>query len=392
MAKRGSKRVFGSADKLPTGEWRARFTGPDGLLRTAKGPDGKGLRFSTKADADAWLARERTRILDGAWKPPAASVEPALTFRAYSETWLSQRGVAARTHDDYRHLLDKHLLPTFGDLALVSITPGMVREWHAGLDSSKPTMRAHAYGLLRTMLGTAVTDELLLANPCRIRGAGRAKRARDIQPASLQELAALVQAVPARYEAMVLMAAWCALRFGELTELRRSDVEIREVPVEGGDPVKVATVRISRGVVRTKSAGKLVKGPKTETGIRTVAIPPHLIPVLEDHLDKHVAPGKTALLFPSAHEPGEHMTHSTLNKVWLKARVTAGRPDLAFHDLRHTGAVLAAQTGATLAELMARLGHSSPQAAMRYQHAAKDRDRAIADALSVLANATPGAA
>ena len=63
----------------------------------------------------------------------------------------------------------------------------------------------------------------------------------------------------------------------------------------------------------------------------------------------------------------------------------AGRPDLRFHDLRHTGAVLAAQTGATLAELMGRLGHSTPGAAMRYQHAAADRDKAIAEALSRLA-------
>src|SRR5664280_1356657 len=52
------------------------------------------------------------------------------------------------------------------------------------------------------------------------------------------------------------------------------------------------------------------------------------------------------------------------------------------HDLRHTRAVLAGQTGATLAELMARLGHSTPGAAMRYQHAAPDRDKAIAEALS----------
>jgi integrase len=72
----------------------------------------------------------------------------------------------------------------------------------------------------------------------------------------------------------------------------------------------------------------------------------------------------------------------TFGKAFDKARAAAERPDLHFHDLRHTGAVLAAQTGATLAELMARLGHSTPGAAMRYQHAAADRDRAIAEALS----------
>jgi len=68
-----------------------------------------------------------------------------------------------------------------------------------------------------------------------------------------------------------------------------------------------------------------------------------------------------------------------------RARDKAGRPDLRFHDLRHSGAVLAAATGASLAELMARLGHSTPTAAIRYQHAAKGRDHEIAALLSKLA-------
>jgi integrase len=70
--------------------------------------------------------------------------------------------------------------------------------------------------------------------------------------------------------------------------------------------------------------------------------------------------------------------------VFYPAREVAGRPDLRFHDLRHTGAVLAAATGATLAELMARLGHSTVSAALKYRHAAADRDKAIAAALPKL--------
>ena len=74
-----------------------------------------------------------------------------------------------------------------------------------------------------------------------------------------------------------------------------------------------------------------------------------------------------------------------MTKLYTKARAAAGRPDLRLHDLRHTGATLAAPTGATLAELMARLGHSTPQAALRYQHAAQGRDTEIARLLSVMA-------
>ena len=116
-----------------------------------------------------------------------------------------------------------------------------------------------------------------------------------------------------------------------------------------------------------------------------MGIPPHLLPIVRNHLRDHAAMGREGLLFPARH--GAQLAPPTLYKVFYPARSKAGRPDLRFHDLRHTGAVLAASTGATLAELMARLGHSTPGAALRYQHAAEDRDRVIAEALSDLAGA-----
>jgi integrase len=238
-------------------------------------------------------------------------------------------------------------------------------------------MRAHSYSLLRTIMNTAVADEVIAANPCRVRGAGQSKRARQIQPASLAELETITKSMPERYRLMVLMAAWCALRFGELAELRRSDIDVR-----------AAVVHVRRGVIRG-SNGEAVKGPKSEAGKRDVNIPPHLMPLVHDHLIRHVDRGPGALVFPAA--AGGHMSPSALYAVYHPAREAAGRPDLRFHDLRHTGAVLAAATGATLAELMARLGHSTVSAALRYQHAAAERDKVIAAALSEMAtgNVTP---
>ncbi len=58
-----------------------------------------------------------------------------------------------------------------------------------------------------------------------------------------------------------------------------------------------------------------------------------------------------------------------------------GVSDLHFHDLRHTGDTLAAQSGASLADLKARMGHDSDRAALIYEHATRDADRKIADAL-----------
>lgn len=120
----------------------------------------------------------------------------------------------------------------------------------------------------------------------------------------------------------------------------------------------------------------IVGDPKSEAGKRDVAVPPHVRPLLLAHLAQHVAPGPDALLWPAADGHGA-LAPSTLYKVFYPARSAAGRPDLRWHDLRHTGAVLAAQAGGTTAELMGRLGHSTPGASMRYQHVAAGRDAAL---------------
>jgi integrase len=375
--RRRQRRYFGSVRRLPSGRWQARYTGPDGQPWTARTPQGRPLTFDTKGDAEAWLSLRQSEILRGAWLPPAAPVAAPVTFRSYAGVWLADRDLADRTRGDYSAILRDHILPVFGETAVTAITPAAVREWHARLkDTTGPTQRAHAYGLLRTILNTAVADEVIAANPCRVRGGGSVRRAKRIRPATLAELEALVKALPDRYRLMALLAAWCALRFGELAELRRGDINVR-----GG------VVHVRRGVVRTGD-GRKVKGPKSEAGKRDVAIPPHLIPVVKAHLAEHTAMSRDALLFPAAGDPAAHMAPATLYRVYYPAREKAGRPDLRFHDLRHTGATLAAATGATLAELMARLGHSTAGAALRYQHAAAERDKAIAEALSGLAGGT----
>lgn len=377
MAGKTGRRGFGAVRKLPSGRWQASYLGPDGKRHTARKPDGGPLTFDAKQDAEGWLSLRHSEIIRGAWLPdaePKQEKAPSVTFGAYSTAWLAGRELSDSTRLLYGNVM-RHITPAFESVPVTSITPVMVREWTAKLrDETGPTMRAHAYSLLRTILGTAVDDELLAANPCRVRGAGSARREKQIKPASLPELETIATTVPAKYKLMVLLAAWCAMRFGELTELRRADIDVTN-----------GVVHVRRGVIRGGS-GRTVKGPKSEAGKRDVNIPPHLMPLVKDHLRDHVKAGRDALMFPAAN--GGHMAPSSLYAVFYPARKAAGREDLRFHDLRHTGAVLAATAGATLAELMARLGHSTVSAAMRYQHAAEDRDKVIAAALSKLAVAT----
>lgn len=377
-------RSFGYLRRLPSKRWQASYVGPD--TQRYKAP----TTYLAKIDAEGWLADRKREIDAGLWRPggaPAADAPTPTLFGPYAAAWLAGRDLKPRTRSHYAALLEGQILPTFAKTPVKFIDPPMIRAWHASLAANgTPTLRAHSYSLLRAILKDAVPDGLLASNPAVIRGAGNAKRARKIKPATLEELAIIVEAMPAKYRAMVLAAAWCALRFGELAELRRSDVDL----VKG-------KISIGRGVVRVPTAttrpdGSTIKGtvvlvdtPKTESSVRDVSIPPHLVPVLREHLERHTAWGRDGLLFPAAGDPTQHLAPSTLYKSYYPARIKAGRPDLAFHHLRHTGAVLAASTGATLAELMARLGHSTAGAALRYQHAAQDRDAIIAAKLSELA-------
>ncbi len=216
----------------------------------------------------------------------------------------------------------------------------------------------------------------LSENPAHIKGAGRVPRSTQIHPATLEELAGITAAMPAELRLAVQLGAWCALRYGEVFELRRKDID----PVQG-------VVHIRRAVVWTK--GQVTNDrPKTSAGVRDVTIPPHVLPMVTDHLERFVAKRPDALLFPDSE--GRNLRPSGFQTAWHAARAATGRDDLKFHHLRHTGAVLAAQSGATLADLMGRLGHTTPAMAMIYQHTAADRDRLIAERLSQVALAVPG--
>ena len=347
--------------KLPSGRYQARYSDPAG--RTVNAP----TTFDTKLDARTWLSTVQADLVRGAWLPPTSST----TVGDYAAQWLEHRALKPRTREHYRTLLAKHLLPTLADVRIRKLSPADVREWYARLPADRPTLRAHCYALLKAICATAVTDDVIAANPCRIRGAGQAKRASKTEPATIEELSVLVAAMPARLQPMTLLAAWCGLRFGELAELRVKDVDTRQ-----------GVLKVRRGVVR--AGGKtIVTTPKSGAGVRDVAVPPHLLPVLKQAVTA-AGTGREALLFPAATDPTANLRPATLYRHFYRAREAAGRPDLRWHDLRHTGAVLAAATGATLAELMGRLGHSTPAAALRYQHAAKGRDAEIAALLSKL--------
>jgi hypothetical protein len=204
-----NRREFGSVRRLPSGRYQARFTDPNGRMQART--------YARRTDAEGWLVNVRRDVETGRWRE---AVTHRITFAEYAQQWLEHRQVkgrplAPRTREHYQRILDAHLLPTFGHRPVGAITPGDVKDWHSVTLTDRPTIRSHAYSLLRSIMHSAVSDELADSNPARIRGAGSTTRARRVRIASPAELSALTEAMPKRLRLLVTLGSWCALRFGE---------------------------------------------------------------------------------------------------------------------------------------------------------------------------------
>lgn len=367
---RRQRRQLGSIDRLPSGRYRVRVGDPANPARRLS----VGT-FRTKGEAEVALGRALAAQEQGAWVAPDRG---RITLAEYAPGWLATRltsrgePLRPRVRELYEGYLRLHILPTLGAVPLGRLTTAVVRGWHAQIlnDGVGPSTVAKCYRLLRAILNTAIEDRHIIANPCTIKGAG-------VEPAderpipTVDEVGALASAVKPRFRALVLLAAFCGLRKGELFALRRRDVDLLHGTV---------TVVFQRQQSRTGE--HLVGPPKTDAGRRTLALPAVLIPELEVHLARWAPRAPDDYFFVGA--KGGPLRPGVLQKEWATARRAVGREDVHFHDLRHLAGTVAATTGAGTKELMRRLGHATSQAALRYQHATDERDRAVADGIDRL--------
>ncbi|TAK68872.1 MAG: site-specific integrase [Actinomycetota bacterium] len=399
---RRRRRVWGAVEQLPSGRFRARMVAPDGRYVSAP------TTFTTRTDAAVWLDLQHADLVRGVWKAPRTSAGAASTVAEYVARWIEQHPTAKdSTKGLYRGLLRGCIAPDLGKVRLGALTADTVRAWHfslgrrlaadcaaerdrlalAGRAPSSASVRdgrtrqAQAYRLLRAAMATAHADGLIGEQPCRIAGAGTPRPSverrdlaeRLLSPGQVRQVAT---AMPPRYRALVLAAAWSGLRQGELLALTRADLDLHAVP-----PV----VRVRRRVRRNDDGSMDVDTPKSTASVRTVALPGPLRDALVEHLARFASDSSGALVFATSR--GTVPARSNLTMMLQRATAAAGLPPIRFHDLRHCAQVLAAESGATLAELMARMGHSTPNAAQVYMHARAERDRVLADAVGAAISA-----
>ncbi len=379
-----------------------------------------------KTDAERALTLIEGQMMAGEWTDPERG---QVKLSDYAAVWITERpGLRVRTVDLYSWLLVKHIVPYLGGVPIGKLSTPMIRKWRADLLGSgvSVSMAAKAYRLLRAVLNTAVEeDKILPQNPCRVRGAGEehAPERPVLTVAQVFELAEQVGCRPVgnirklpaggyrlrfrrngemrtspgvygsradaeqalwkmvadgradltqdrRFHALVLLATFASLRWGEVTALTRSDIDLQ-----------AGSVRVRAAFTQRRSNGSaIVLGPpKSRAGRRIVGIPGSVIPALEKHLAEFVAVEPDALVFCGTN--GAPIRRSNFNKMsgWPHAVAAIGARGLHFHDLRHTGNTFAAAGGAGIKDLMARMGHDSERAALIYQHEARGADKMITD-------------
>jgi integrase len=355
--------------------------------------------FETLTDAKAALAIARSEKVRGTFVPPAQRrrdaeeakrlrAQTALTVASWSDTWLKRLeddGKSPGTVRAHRSLLDRHILPAIGDMPLAEVTEDDIdalveairalpsaRNRHATTNG----VWANAARTLRALFNAAVAAHAggLEATPVHVR-VPKSVRVRKVEEgtdiASPADVRAFTEGMPDRMAIAVPLAAWCALRLGEVLGLQRGDLEHLDAPER-------AVLHVRRQW-NTKAAPPEYTDPKAGS-VRTVAIPASLVPAIRAHLERFTGPGAKAPLIPGQ-DPAKPLSQTAFDSAWRKARAGV-RPGFRFHALRHTGLTLFAQQGATLTELMSRGGHKSADVALRYQHAAAERDRALTDRLN----------
>jgi integrase len=372
MARR-PRRSWGKIHQQRSGRFQASYNGPDLARHTAP------ATFTKSMDAEHWLAEERRLIERDAWTPPkmraAEKHARAKILETYAKEWVEYRDLKPRTRQGYLELLAGPIKP-LGRLALGNISSETVRAWHAGMGKDTPRRKSHAYALLHAIMATAVTDGWIAANPCNIPRAMNPPTKRAAVILDVNEVAKIANAIqPEKLKCLVLVSAWCGLRWGEVTELRRRDID-----------AACEVIIVSRGVTHRKGQCE-IDTPKSGKG-RPVVVPPHIREDLKEHMERFVAEDPEALVFPAAR--GCHLNDRVFRDYFAEALKSVGREGVRIHDLRHFAGTQAARVG-NLVETMQRLGHSTAKASLIYQAVVSGRDRELADALSKLAAVKPAA-
>ncbi len=348
-----------SIDKRPNGRWRARY-------RTHPGGPQRARHFDRKIDAEQFLTRMTSQLLDGSYVDPSTG---QIAFGAYAKTWKTAQVHRPTTVAQVDAHLRNHILPTFADRTIASIRPTEVQAWVRGRSVMlAPATVEVVYRIFSAILSDAVSDRVITRNPAK----GVTLPRRDNQaivPPTIEQIESLRLEIPERYRAIVTLAAGTGMRQGECFGLTIDRVDFLR-----------RSIAVNRQLVLAGSGPPEFGPPKTEASVRSIPLPDVVGSALATHLEEW-ATGDEGLIFNNAKEAP--IRRNRFNEIWRPATIRAGVGGLRFHDLRHFYASLLIDAGESVKVVQARLGHAAASETLdTYAHLWPDneeRTRAAVD-------------
>ena len=298
--------------------------------------DGKqsAKNFRTKREAQDFEASIRSAKNKGTWVDTKAA---KIKFADYVEVWKTTK-TNQRPRTAYRrdNILNKHLLPPLGNMALRSIHRSdiqkLVNKWtNDGL--APRTIKQHIR-ILHPIFQMAVLDDIIIKNPT--------TGVNSPQPGKVErhalnptECVALIEATPTEYQPLIKIALATGMRYQEIQDLKIKDLDLLRKAL-------------------------IIRESKTNAGVRSIKLSDEDVRVIAGHLSSNGRTGvnKDEPLFTS---PEGHQIHyrNFIQRVFKKAAITAGLPSITFHDLRRTHATILIASGVSHKVVQERLGHRS---------------------------------
>jgi integrase len=351
------------APQTPGGvaRYRVRYTDPAGKKRSKS--------FAKAVDAKNFAATVETDKLRGSYIDPNAG---KITLAEYLDAWLAAQTFAESSRESTETRVRVHILPRLGERPICSILPSHVQAWIRGLqrDGTSPIYIKVIFANLSAVLNAAVDDDLIRKNPC---NAGTVKLPRldpsNVQAWEPEDVMAVEDALPGRYQIMVPLGAQCGLRQGEIFGLGVEHIDFMRGKIHVLRQVKI---------VRSRQVFDLPKGGKTRV---IDDVPEDVLMALARHLQRW--PAVTVTLpwqKPDGREESVKLVLSTRERtalqrfyvnahVWKKALREVGiEPDRhnMMHVLRHTFAATLLADGISVDRVASWLGHSDPGFTLRY--------------------------
>ncbi|HEV7196856.1 MAG TPA: tyrosine-type recombinase/integrase [Pedococcus sp.] len=314
--------------------------------------------FKRKLDAQRWLDEVTTSIITRAYVAPGAG---RITFREYAEGW---RVVQVHRYSTAVHVegaLRRRVYPVIGDIPLESIVPSDIQALVKRLEQTlAPRSVIVTYRYVATIFKAAVRDRRIALTPCDGIRLPRDVKA-PITPMATSEVQALVEAIPERYKAMVILAAGTGMRQGEIFGVTLDRVDFLR-----------RTLFIDRQLTGVRGEAPTFGPPKTASSVRTVPLPDVVLQALAEHV-RHFPPGPHGVIFSGS--DGQLLRRSAFGNLWRRVNDEAGVKGRTFHSLRHYYASLLIRHGESVKTVQARLGHASAAETLdTYSHLWPDSD------------------